>query len=174
MKKIFSLFAVALMSLPLIAGCKKDKECPKMTLEDLNAMLNDSVNMNMNKANAVSVIEFNHINGPRDEWKFYALINFEHDELGKSEVKYQVTFLSCTCRTADVNYWSTAFIELTKPSSKNPDDIVLKTLSFDTDDTGHYTAGFWGDSSPIHNETDGSLVATYDEYMEQVREKIEL
>ena len=80
----------------------------------------------MNKANVVSVIEFNHINGPRDEWKFYALINYMFEEA--NEVKYQVTFLSCTCRTADVNYWSTAFVELSSNSVLNSLSLVVGTI----------------------------------------------
>ena len=30
--------------------------------------------------------------------------------------------------------------------SGNADDIILKNISFDVDDTGHYLGGFWGDS----------------------------
>ncbi len=157
MKKIISFFMVMLMGLTMAAGCK-DKE--KTTLYDVNAFLNDMKDMNMDLANTVAVIPFNHINGPKNEWKFYALINFQYKE--RSYVKYQVTYLSCTCRLANVNYWQTAYVELTT-SQDNPEDAKLRKLSFDADGTGVYTAGFWGDSSPIHSEEESSkIVATYE------------
>ncbi len=40
------------------------------------------------------------------------------------------------------------YVELTLPSSKNPDDVEVKYISFDQDSTGHYLGGFWGDSNP--------------------------
>ena len=157
MKKIFSFLMVMLMGITLAAGCKNN-EPEEMTLEDLNAMLNDSENMNMNLANTVAIIPFNHINGPKNEWKFYALVNFQYKE--RTYVKYQVTYLSCTCRAANVNYWQTAYVELTIPTKS--ENAKLKTLSFDADGTGVYTAGFWGDSDPIHSESDPSeIIATY-------------
>ena len=159
MKKFFSFLMVMLMGITLAAGCK-DKEKEPTTLADVNAFLNDKVNMNMDLANTVAVIPFDHINGPRNEWKFYALINFQYAE--KSYVKYQVTYLSCTCRKANVNYWQTAYVELTT-SQDDPEKAKLRKLSFDADGTGAYTAGFWGDSSPIHSETDSSkIVASYE------------
>lgn len=165
MKKIFSFLMVMLMGITLAAGCKKDNDNEKaeMTLEDLNAMLNDKVNMNMDFANTVAIIPFNHINGPRNEWKFYALINFQYAE--KRYVKYQVTYLSCTCRTANVNYWQTAYVELST-NVKDPENAKLKALSFDLDGTEHYTAGFWGDSNPIVSASTGKTIATYSEYEE--------
>ena len=157
MKKFFGMTLACLMGITLAAGCK-DKET---TLSDVNSFLNDKVNMNMNLANTVAIITFNHINGPRSEWKFYALVNFQFKE--RTYVKYQVTYLSCTCRAANVNYWQTAYIELSLPSSGKADDVVWKKLSFDKDGTEHYIAGFWGDSSPIYDESDGStVIATYE------------
>lgn len=164
-KKLFSLLLVSVFGITLLSGCKKDENkdegCGELTLDEVNAFLNDSETMNMNKANAVAVIPFNHVNGPKAEWKFYALVNFQSEE--RTYVKYQVTYISCTCRAANVNYWQTAYVELTKSSKGNPEEAELKRLSFDADGTGHYTAGFWGDSSPIYDEGTGELVATYDE-----------
>lgn len=173
MKKILSFLFVMLFSFTLITGCKDKEKDPgdtetctqggDMTLEDLNKMLNDKVNMNMNKANTVAIIPFNHVNGPGDEWKFYALVNFQYEDIMEGYVKYQVTYLSCTCRTADVNYWQTAYIELDLPESGVANDVKLRKLSFDKDGTGHYLAGFWGDSSPILDEaTQSEVIATYE------------
>lgn len=161
MKKFLGFIMVLLMSVTLAAGCK-DKE-KETTLSDVNAFLNDKVNMNMNLANTVAIIPFNHINGPKNEWKFYALVNFQYREKLQGYVKYQVTYLSCTCRAAKVNYWQTAYIELSLPESGKVEDITLRNLSFDKDGTGHYLAGFWGDSSPIYDEATGSeIIATYE------------
>lgn len=169
MKKIYKFLAGFLTCILVVAGsaCSKDndknatseKGCSdeEMTLDDLNEMLNGA---NMDLANVVAVVPFHHVNGPRNEWNFYALINFVYRDRADSYVKYQVTYLSCTCRTADVNYWQTAYIELTIPESGDAKDSVLRKLSFDQDGTGHYTAGFWGDSSPIYSGSD--IVATYD------------
>jgi len=174
-KKILSML-LAVSSILSLSACENNPngqndssvDCTKcevgekeMTLEDLNAMLNDSETMNMDLANAVAIVPFNHINGPRNEWKFYALINFVSKE--KKYVKYQVTYLSCTCRTANVNYWQTAYIEINLPQSgQTANDVTLRKLSFDIDGSGHYHAGFWGDSDPICDEGTQQPVATYD------------
>ncbi len=100
---------------------------------DLNAM-----------GNKMALIPFTHINGPKAEWNFFAFVNFQYN--ARRYYKYQVTFLSCTCRSAEVNYWQTAYVELTTPKSGDINDVKLQMLSFDKDDTGHYNAGFWGDS----------------------------
>ena len=80
--------------------------------------------------------------------------------LARSYIKYQVNFISCTCRSADVNYWSTAFVELTLPESGLLDDAAIRTLSFDQDSTGHYQAGFWGDSNPIPSQQTYEMIKT--------------
>lgn len=100
-------------------------------------------NLNAN-GNKVTLIPFTHINGPKAEWNFFAIVNFEYD--ATFYYKYQVTYLSCTCRSAEVNYWQTAYVELSVPNSGEADDIKLRTLSFDLDKSGHYLGGFWGDS----------------------------
>jgi len=167
MKKLLSLVMMLLMSVTLVAGCKDDDKKGATTLEDVNAFLNDKVNMNMDLANTVAIIPFNHVNGFGHEWKFYALVNFQYKEA--TYVKYQVTYLSCTCRSADVNYWQTAYIELSLPVKAQ--NVRLQKLSFGSDG-GIYTAGFWGDSSPIHDESDPTkIVATYDEYIPTTQEK---
>ena len=109
--------------------------------------------------NVVAVIPINHVNGPREETNFYAFVNFKYK--ARNYIKYQITYLSCTCRSADVNYWMTAYVELSLPESKNIEDAVVKTLSFDRDANDHYTAGFWGDSDPT------PAGFTYEQFKEQ-------
>ena len=152
MKKFLSFMMVVLMTAMLAVGCK-DEEKGEISLSDVNAFLNTSypdgegIVLRMDLANTVAVIPYTHINGPRHERIFYALVNFQYDM--DTYVKYQVTYVSCTCRDANVNYWSTAYVELTKPTKAQ--NTRLRKLSYDLDGTGHYTAGFWGDSNPIPN-----------------------
>ena len=118
-----------------------------ISLGDVNDFLNTTAKLGEgSKANAVAVIPFNHIDGPKDEDLFYAFVPFKY--VARSYIKYQVTFISCTCRSADVNVWSTAYLELTTPSSGKIADAAIRTISFDADSTGHYLGGFWGDSNP--------------------------
>ena len=116
---------------------------------DLNAM-----------GNKMALIPFTHINGPKAEWNFFAFVNFQYN--ARRYYKYQVTFLSCTCRSASVNYWQTAYVELTTPKSGDINDVELQMLSFDEDDTGHYNAGFWGDSGVNGHDINGSGI-TYED-----------
>lgn len=131
-----------------------------LDLDAINEFLNTSADMGEGSiANAVAIIPINHINGPRDEHDFYAFVNFKYK--ARNYIKYQVTYLSCTCRSADVNYWMTAYVELTLPDSGNIEDSKIRTLSFDYDAEGHYLAGFWGDSNPTPAGN------TYEEFKEQ-------
>ena len=131
-----------------------------LDLDAINEFLNPSADMGEGSiANAVAIIPINHINGPRDEHDFYAFVNFKYK--ARNYIKYQITYLSCTCRSADVNYWMTAYVELTLPDSGNIEDSKIRTLSFDYDAEGHYLAGFWGDSNPTPAGN------TYEEFKEQ-------
>ena len=131
-----------------------------LDLDAINEFLNTSAEMGEGSiANAVAIIPINHINGPRDEHDFYAFVNFKYK--ARNYIKYQITYLSCTCRSADVNYWMTAYVELTLPDSGNIEDSKIRTLSFDYDAEGHYLAGFWGDSNPTPAGN------TYEEFKEQ-------
>ncbi len=130
-----------------------------LTLDEINEFLNTSAALGEGtKANPVAIIPINHIDGPKEEDNFYAFVPFKY--VARNYIKYQVVFISCTCRSADVNYWSTAFVELTLPSSGLLDDAEIRTLSFDKDSTGHYLAGFWGDSNPIPSGQTYDLIKT--------------
>ncbi|NMD38887.1 MAG: hypothetical protein GYA87_09450 [Christensenellaceae bacterium] len=119
-----------------------------ITLDDVNKFLNESAKLGEgSKANKVAIIPINHIDGPQEEDQFYGFVSFVYP--ARSYVKYQVSYISCTCRSADVNYWTTAYVDLTLPESGLLDDAEIRTLSFGADGTGHYQAGFWGDSNPI-------------------------
>lgn len=132
----------------------------EITLDSINEYLNTSGDMGEGSmANVVAVVPISHINGPREESNFYAFVNFKYK--ARNYIKYQITYLSCTCRSADVNYWMTAYVELTLPESKKLDDAQVRYLSFDRDSADKYTAGFWGDSNPT------PAGATYEMFKEQ-------
>lgn len=101
--------------------------------------------MSCNKADEVeentNILTFEHLNGHGDIVTRDAYILFEYEM--RDYVKYQIAYVACTCRAPEVNYWKVAYVELSKI------DYSIKTISFGEDGTGHYTAGFWGDSSPI-------------------------
>ncbi len=87
-----------------------------------------------------NAVEYLHINGHGDETEKYAFILLEYQL--RDYIRYQITYLSCTCRNADVNYWQVAFVEINRYTND------IRTISFNDDSSGHYIAGMWGDSSP--------------------------
>jgi len=139
-KKMLAFLLCFMMLVPMA-------QAAELSLGDVNNFLNSSAKLGEgSKANPVAVIPFNHIDGPQEEDLFYAFVPFKY--VARNYIKYQVSFISCTCRSADVNLWSTAYLELTLPSSGKIEDAEIRTLSFDVDSTGHYLGGFWGDSNP--------------------------
>lgn len=86
-------------------------------------------------------LKWPHIDGHGKETMFDAPVLFEYEM--RDFVKYQVSYLSCTCRAPKDNYWSTVYYEI----DKNTGEVI--TMSFDMESTDHYIAAFWGDSSPI-------------------------
>lgn len=125
----------------------------------VNAWLNDSADLGEGSiANPVAVIPIAHIDGPGNESDFYAFVNFKY--MARDFIKYQISYVSCTCREASVNYWQTAYVEMTLPESRDANDAVIQTVSFDKDGTGNYTAGHWGDSDPIPNGTTYEQIKT--------------
>jgi hypothetical protein len=87
-----------------------------------------------------NVIPYVHINGEGHEVDRNAFLLFEYES--RDYVKYQVSYLSCTCRPAKVNFWNVAYIEINKSTND------VRFLSFGLESSGHYNGGMWGDSSP--------------------------
>jgi len=81
---------------------------------------------------------YTHVNGHKEESEKVAFVLFEYEQL--ENVKYQVAYIACTCRGPQVNYWSVAYVELSK------EDGSVQLISWDKDSTEHYTAGMYGDS----------------------------
>ena len=137
LKRIFAVLLCLTLLVPLAVA-------DELSLGEVNAFLNGSAKLGEGtKANAVAVIPFSHIDGPKEEDLFYAFVPFKY--VARSYIKYQVTFISCTCRSADVNVWSTAYLELTTPSSGKLDDAAIRTISFDADSRRNgYTRSTYG------------------------------
>lgn len=122
MKKIYLLIASFLLVFAL-AACESACVGPECAASDDAA------------------IPFTHVNGHGTEVERTSYLLFEY-ELAEY-VKYQITYLSCTCRDAAVNYWQVAYVEVNLYTND------IRTISFGIDgEEGHYTAGMWGDSSP--------------------------
>ncbi len=86
-------------------------------------------------------LKWPHLDGHGAETMFDAPVLFEYET--RDFVKYQVSYLSCTCRAPKDNYWSTVYYEI----DKNTGEVL--TMSYDYESTDHYITAFWGDSSPI-------------------------
>lgn len=126
MKKITKLIGAAmLLAAPVVAGCS------------------------MNAATSSQYEEFSYTHyasgGISSDVK--AVILFEN--ANSTFTRYQVSFVSCTCRDAASNYSSVMYIELlnNKPTA---DQAAIRQISFA--DANGYTVGFWGDSNPIHGQ----------------------
>ena len=90
-------------------------------------------------------IPFTHLNGEGHETDNNAIILMENSDIA-DYVIYQVTYLSCTCRSATLNFWNTVYVQINKA------DGTLRIISFNHDfnsdgEEGHYYGGNWGDSS---------------------------
>jgi hypothetical protein len=110
-----------------------------------------------------NLVFFDHIDGHGNVTEDQpAFVLFEEEMLGF--VKYQITYLSCTCRGSDVNYWQVAYVEI----STNDNSIQKISFNSDSDTAEHvYTAGMWGDSSPTPgvsgDYSDGKYLEDFEE-----------
>lgn len=89
---------------------------------------------------AENILNYDHINGYGLETPKLSYVLFEHKM--RDYVKYEVSYLSCTCRESEYNFWQTAYIEINLSTND------VRFISYDKDSSGHYNAGNWGDSSP--------------------------
>lgn len=152
MKRGYKITLLVTALILVLSGCTPSGNTAEkksdITLKQVNEFLNTSAGLGPNtKGNVIAIIPHAHIDGPKNETPFYAFVDFKYR--ARDYIKYQVSYLSCTCRETSVNIWQTMYIELSLPESKNPDDVKIKYISFDQDSTGKYTGGFWGDSNPI-------------------------
>ena len=148
--------ALSLAAMFVLSGCSGGEKPAATTggsssdisLEQVNEFLNTTAGLGPNGiANVVSVVPHAHIDGPKNETPFYAFVNWKYK--ARDYIKYQVSYLSCTCREASVNMWQTMYVELTLPESQKIEDAKVKYVSFGADAAGTYTGGHWGDSDPI-------------------------
>lgn len=144
MKKIFLLVSV-LVLVATLSACGEDGLC--VGPECLGAVGTDDT-ADEYVAGQGYLVPFTHLNGEGHESTNNAIILMEWPNTGDSVI-YQVTYLSCTCRSADINFWNTVYLRIGKA------DGVINEISFDeieTIDGHHYYAGNWGDSSGNENQ----------------------
>ena len=127
MKKFLLVLFLSLMTLTLI-GCDNTEEATSQESEF-----------------DMTILRFPHLDGHGSEIMKDMPILFEYEM--REYVKYQVSFVACTCRAPRDNFWSVAYFDIHKETGE------ILYMSFDEDSSGHYQAGVWGDSSPIP-ETD--------------------
>lgn len=127
-----SLAVVLVIGAVMLVGCGDDDSSQA---DEENT---EGVAENQSGIPVENAFYFKHVDGHGNEQDFVAFVMFEYEQL--RTVKYQVAYLSCTCRSADVNYWSVAFVEL------NKSDGSIANISYDRDTGDHYHAGLYGDS----------------------------
>ncbi len=99
-----------------------------------------------------TLLPYDHINGHGVVVEREAVVLYEYAL--RDYVKYQISYLSCTCRDADLNYWQMMYVELDKTTNE------ILVISFGSDG-GHYTSGMWGDSSPTPS---GKTLEDFEDY----------
>ena len=122
MKRWLSLIVVLLVAVALI-GCDSTTTTTEQS---------DSIDM--------TVLKFPHLDGHGAEVMKDMPILFEYEM--RDYVKYQIAFVSCTCRAPRDNFWSVAYVDISTLTGE------ILYMSFDQDSSGHYAAGVWGDSDP--------------------------
>jgi len=100
---------------------------------------------------------YDQINGAGDRKPTLAIVLFEYEK--EETVKYQVAYVACTCRGPSVNYYSVAYVELSK------EDGSLVFMSYDKDPSGHYAPGLYGDSTVTSYGT--PVKAMFDRFREE-------
>jgi len=128
MRKLFTLMTFMVLYFVLV-GCESSDNGGG---EDTNGRPLDA---------KIQLLQFPHLDGYGNEVMRDMPILFEFEM--RDFVKYQVAFVSCTCRAPRVNYWSVAYYTISKQTGE------ILALTFSEDDTGGYRAGMWGDSDPI-------------------------
>lgn len=83
------------------------------------------------------IIEYKHIKSGQTE-NYGAVILYEYKM--DNYTKYQVSFLSCTCRAASENYQHMMYIEINN-NNNSPEEATIRDIKFQ----------FWGDS-PVNPE----------------------
>jgi hypothetical protein len=133
MRKIFLLILITLVGMAIISCSGGKEEDSVQTPPTQTETVNSESGIMVDNA-----FYYTHINGNGTEKERLAFVLFEYEQL--KTIKYQVAYLACTCRGADVNYFSVAYVEL------NKQDGSIAFISYDQDSSGHYTAGMYGDS----------------------------
>lgn len=174
MKKLLLVVTVLLMTITLSAcsdlciGTDCITETPTETPDGEEPGDTECEDTGSGNTEVEGVLFYDHIDG-------YGLIDEDHEafilfeEEMQGFVKYQVAYLSCTCRPSDVNFWSVIYIEV----NKFTDDVKYISYNYNEQNSNHpYHAGLWGDSSPTPDWVEGGVVTqtgkTYEDFEEMI------
>lgn len=142
MKKIQLLVLFAMVV--LLTGCEPETVVEYVQIE-VPAECDATPGDNLVDTDNERIIPIKHINGFGTETDEELYVMFEYKTIHFT--RYQVAFISCTCRDAAENFRQVMYIEL------NNSDASVRVISFDEVEiegsTKTYLAGVWGDSSPI-------------------------
>ena len=130
--RFFSL-ALSMTALFMLSSCSDKKEVSGTEKEVAE------VTAEVKGITLENAFYYDHVDGKKKVEKTPAIVLFEYEQL--KSVRYQVAYIACTCRGAEVNYWSVANIEISK------DNNTISHISYGADSTEHYLAGLYGDST---------------------------
>lgn len=99
------------------------------------------------QAGGFTLLPYTHYASGGVEDELTAVVLFENKN--STFTRYQVAYVSCTCRDAASNYRSVMYVELLN-NKDTADEAKIRQLLF-TQNEG-YAVGFWGDSNPIHGQ----------------------
>jgi len=138
----FFYLALSMTALVMLSSCSEKKEVAEIE----NAGVQETAEVK--GITLENAFYYDHVDGHKKVEKIPAVVLFEYEQL--KSVRYQVAYIACTCRGAEVNYWSVANIEISK------DNNTISHISYGEDSTTHYSAGLYGDST---ESWDGTPVA---------------
>jgi len=123
MKKVKYL-AIFLTLILLLTGCSQS-----------------AANIKYDNFNSDRIITYKHRKN-NEEKDYAAVILFEYEM--DNYTKYQVSYLSCTCRSASENYQHLMYVEINN-NNNSPEEATIRNIDFQ----------FWGDSAvnPVNGIT---------------------
>lgn len=141
MKKLILL--TLLVSILFLAACEPEVVVEYVEIE-IPAECDATPGEDLVQTDHERIVPVMHINGHLTETEEEIYVMFEYKFL--KYTRYQVSYISCTCRDSSENFRQVMYLEL------NNEDGSIKDISFDIveiDGDTSYIAGAWGDSSPI-------------------------
>jgi hypothetical protein len=143
--RAFSPLAVAIPAVVFMAACssQEDRDCPEQ--ESKKPQAAEQPPTEAGKLTVDNAFYYNQLTGAGEEIPTLAYVLFEYPD--EQKVKYQVAYVACTCRGPSVNFYSVAYVELSRA------DGSIAFMSYRDDSSGHYRPGAYGDSTKAGDGT---------------------